>query len=102
MTIIFAPKVVTGLSLDVGERDFAMTMPRRWLQDSAQGLPWVTSLDVRRGSLRYDLCPEGGYRTQPRVSTLGTLKINQFALKGREADRIKSRTYFWRKIRGRI
>jgi hypothetical protein len=88
MTIIFAPKVATGLSLDVGERDFAMTMPRRWLQDSAQGLPWVTSLDVRRGSLRYDLCPEDGYRTQPRVSTLGTLKINQFALKGREADQI--------------
>jgi hypothetical protein len=54
----------------------------------AQGLPWVSSLDVRRGSLRYDLCPEGGYRTQPRVSTLGTLKINEFALKGREADQI--------------
>jgi hypothetical protein len=34
------------------------------------------------------LCTEGlprrGYRTQPRVSTLGTLKINGFALKGRE------------------
>jgi hypothetical protein len=25
----------------------------------------------------------------PRVSTLGTLKINEFALKGREADLIK-------------
>jgi hypothetical protein len=34
-------------------------------------------------------CPEGGYRTQPRVSTLGTLKISDFALKGREADLIK-------------
>jgi hypothetical protein len=36
--------------------------------------------------IRGDLCPEGGYRAQPRVSTLGTLKINEFALKGREAD----------------
>ena len=27
--------------------------------------------------------------SQPRVSTLGTLKINEFALKGREADLIK-------------
>jgi hypothetical protein len=35
---------------------------------------------------RGDLCPEGGYRAQPRVSTL---KINEFALKGREADLIK-------------
>jgi hypothetical protein len=55
------------------------------------------------------ICPEGGYRAQPRVSTLGTLKINEFALtrhmnvrsmnntrssglemlKGREADLIK-------------
>jgi hypothetical protein len=32
--------------------------------------------------------PEGGDRTQPRVSTLGTLKINEFALKGRKADQI--------------
>jgi hypothetical protein len=40
---------------------------------------------------RGDLCPEGGYRVQPEVSTLGTLKINEFALKlkGREADLIK-------------
>jgi hypothetical protein len=38
-------------------------MPRRWLQGSAQG---------------FNL-----------VSTLGTLKINEFALKGREADQIK-------------
>jgi hypothetical protein len=29
-----------------------------------------------------DLCPEGGYRDQPRVSTLGTLKINEFVPKG--------------------
>jgi hypothetical protein len=34
-------------------------------------------------------CPEGGYRAQPRVSTLGTLKISEFTLKGREADLIK-------------
>jgi hypothetical protein len=27
--------------------------------------------------------------SQPRVSTLGTFKINEFALKGREADLIK-------------
>jgi hypothetical protein len=35
--------------------------------------------------------PEGGYRTQPGISTIGTLKMNQFALKlkGREADLIK-------------
>jgi hypothetical protein len=34
--------------------------------------------------------PRSGYRAQPRVSTLGTLKINEFALKlkGREADLI--------------
>ena len=43
---------------------------------------------LERGT-RGDLCPEGGYRAQPRVSTLGTLKINEFALKGREADLIK-------------
>jgi hypothetical protein len=41
------------------------------------------------GGTRSDLCPESGYRAQPRVSTLGTLKINEFALKGREADLIK-------------
>ena len=34
---------------------------------------------LERGT-RGDLCPEGGCRTQPRVSTLGTLKINEFAL----------------------
>ena len=35
--------------------------------------------------------PEGGYRTQPGISIIGTLKMNQFALKlkGREADLIK-------------
>jgi hypothetical protein len=43
---------------------------------------------IWRVSLRGDLCPEGGYRTQPRVSTLGTCKINEFALKGREAGGI--------------
>jgi hypothetical protein len=43
---------------------------------------------LERGTLD-DLCPEGGYRAQPRVSTLGSLKINEFALKGREADLIK-------------
>jgi hypothetical protein len=40
-------------------------------------------------SARGDLCPEGGYRAQPRVSTLGNLKINELALKGREVDLIK-------------
>jgi hypothetical protein len=40
---------------------------------------------LERGTLD-DLCPEGGYRAQPRVSTLGTHKINELALKGREAD----------------
>jgi hypothetical protein len=43
---------------------------------------------IWRGSLQGDLCPEGGHRTQPRVSTLGTLKIRAFALKGREADQL--------------
>ena len=43
---------------------------------------------LERGT-RGDLCPEGGYRAQPRVSTLGTLKINEFALKGRETDQIE-------------
>jgi hypothetical protein len=35
--------------------------------------------------------PEGGYRTQPRVSTPGALKIDEFTLKlkGRKADLIK-------------
>jgi hypothetical protein len=36
-----------------------------------------------------DLCPEGGHRAQPGVSTLGALKINEFVLKEREADLIK-------------
>jgi hypothetical protein len=43
---------------------------------------------LERGT-RGNLCSEGGDRSQPRVSTLGTLKINEFALKGREADLIK-------------
>jgi hypothetical protein len=44
---------------------------------------------AERGT-RGDLCLEGGYRTQPRASTLGTPKINEFALKlkGREAEQI--------------
>jgi hypothetical protein len=33
--------------------------------------------------------PQMGRRIQPRVSSLGTLKLNEFALKGREADRMK-------------
>jgi hypothetical protein len=51
----------------------------------------VLQLDIWRFGERDsgDLCPEGGYKAQPRVSTLGTLKINEFALKGREADLIK-------------
>ena len=48
----------------------------------------VQSSAIWRGSLLGDLCPEGGHRTQPRVSTVGTLEINEFALKGREADQI--------------
>ncbi len=54
--------------------------------------PRVLTLGLQFGhlesSVRGDLCPEGGYRTQPTVSTLGTLKINEFALRGREADQI--------------
>ena len=50
----------------------------------------MSRIEVQFGHLdrgtRGDLCPEGGYRAQPRVSTLGTLKINEFALKGQEAD----------------
>jgi hypothetical protein len=46
----------------------------------------MSRIEVQFGHLdrgtRGDLCPEGGYRAQPRVSTLGTLKINEFALKG--------------------
>jgi hypothetical protein len=52
------------------------------------GPDWPCSFDIWRGLLRGDFCPEGGYRTQPRVATLGTLKMNEFALKGREADQI--------------
>jgi hypothetical protein len=46
---------------------------------------------------------EGGYRAQPRVSTLGTLKINDFALKlkGRDADLIKPAPIAASKIRVR-
>ena len=51
--------------------------------------PRTCSLDIWSDLLQPDLCPEGGYRTQPRVSTLGTLKINEFALKGRKADLVK-------------
>jgi hypothetical protein len=40
---------------------------------------------LERGT-RGDLCPEDGYRAQSRVSILGTLKINEFALKEREAE----------------
>jgi hypothetical protein len=54
--------------------------------------PRVLTLGLQFGhlesSVRGDLCPEGGYRTRLRVSTLGTLKINEFALKGREAEQI--------------
>jgi hypothetical protein len=75
--------------------------------------PRVLTLGVQFGhlesSVRGCLCPEGGYRTQPRVSTLGTLEINELTLtrrypvapsvkntrssglemlKGREADQI--------------
>ena len=54
--------------------------------------PRVLTLRLQFGHLeslvRGDFCPEGGYRTQPRVSTLGTLKINEFALKGRVANQI--------------
>ena len=50
----------------------------------------MSRIEVQFGHLdrgtRGDLCPEGGYRAQPRVSTLGTLKINEFVLKGQEAD----------------
>jgi hypothetical protein len=46
--------------------------------------------------------PRRGYRTQPRVSTLGTLKISEFALKGREAGLIKLAPIAAPKIRVRI
>ena len=46
-------------------------------------------MEIRRGALEVILCPEGGYRAQPKVSTLGTLNINEFDLEGREADLIK-------------
>jgi hypothetical protein len=55
---------------------------------------------LERGTLD-DLCPEGGYKAQPRVSTLGTLKINEFALKGREADLIRPASIAAPKIRVR-
>jgi hypothetical protein len=55
---------------------------------SFQKLAHKSRLDMWKGALRGNLCPEGGYRAQPRVSTLGTLKINEFALKGQEADLI--------------
>jgi hypothetical protein len=64
-------------------------MRRRWLQDSARGLALGVQFGHLERGTRRDLCPEGGYRAQPRVSTLGTLKINESALKGREAGLIK-------------
>jgi hypothetical protein len=56
------------------------------LASRLQGVQWKFG-----EALEVILCPEGGYRAQPRVSTLGTLNINEFALKlkGREADLIK-------------
>jgi hypothetical protein len=39
------------------------------------------SLDIWRRALGVILCPEGGYRGAPRVSTLGTPQNNEFALK---------------------
>jgi hypothetical protein len=52
--------------------------------DSSQARSaWDWSLDIWRGAL-WMFMPEGGYRAQPRVSTLGTHKINEFALKGRD------------------
>jgi hypothetical protein len=70
--------------------------------DSSQARSaWVCSLDIWKGGTRGDLCPEGGYMAQPRVSTLGTLKINEFALKGREADLIKLACIVAPKIRVR-
>jgi hypothetical protein len=71
-------------------------MARMWnvfrLKGTVGFSPRVLTLGLQFGHLerlvRSDLCPEGGYRTQPRVSTLGTLKINKFALKGREAEQI--------------
>jgi hypothetical protein len=65
---VFAPKVATGLSPGFQ--------------------PWECVVWTL-GSLAVIYCPEGGYRAQPRVSTLGTLKISEFALKGREADLLK-------------
>jgi hypothetical protein len=61
-----------------------------FVPEGQPGTKCLCSLDVLESSVRGDLCPEGGYRTQPRVSTLGTLKINEFALKlkGREAEQI--------------
>ena len=38
------------------------------------------SLDIWRGALGVNLCPEGGLRVQPKVSTLGSPQINEFAL----------------------
>ena len=38
-----------------------------------------------QGSLAQGFLPRRGYRTQPKVSTQGTLKIKRFDLKGREA-----------------
>ena len=39
-------------------------------------LIWKASLNDANRTQAGSLCPEGGYRTQPRVSTLGALKIN--------------------------
>jgi hypothetical protein len=50
-------------SLDIWRGSPVVIISRGWLQDSARGFN--------------------------RVSTLGTLKINEFVLKGREADLIK-------------
>jgi hypothetical protein len=57
----------------------------------AQGLPSVCGLDIWEGQVGIIYAPkvlQDSAQGFNRVSTLGTLKINEFALKGREVDQI--------------
>jgi hypothetical protein len=63
-------------------------------------LIWKASLYDANRTQAGSLCPEGGYRTQPRVSTRSP-QNKRFALKGREADLIKRTPIAALKIRVR-
>jgi hypothetical protein len=82
--------------------DERMAFVQEGQADSSQARSaWVCSLDIWKGALGMIYAPKVATGLSPGVSTLGTLKINEFALKGREADLIKPAPIAVPKIRGR-